>query len=59
MILIKGQGYLTQRDQASKAFTKPSSNRFNNRYHINLLVSNKLGPPEALARSLHTPPPVF
>ncbi len=47
---VRGRGRPTQRNQASKAPTGPSSNMSDNRDNKNPLRSNKLGPSEASAR---------
>ena len=55
MTLVKGQGCLALRSQASEVFIGPSSNKSNNEDYTNPLGSNKPEPskaptgPEALA----------
>ncbi len=50
MTLIRGQGRLAQKDQASKAPSAPLSNRSNNGDHEDPLKSNKSGPFESPTR---------
>ena len=71
MTLIRGRGWLVQRNQVSEAFTGLLFSRSNNRDHIDPLGSNELRPSkapvgpktltelEALAGLFQAPPPTF
>ena len=54
MTSIRGQSCLGQRSQASKAPTRSSSNKSDNKNHINPLGLNKLRRPKALLRPPET-----